>query len=819
MIPVDRVQFNLPGSAAGRPRKKRAEAAPAEPGDVLTLLGKDPREDRPKLADMARFTPLAHSPDPLLRRIARDGAERFSQDLPATAVRLRVQPEVCAAGGVEGLTEGIADVVGWVGSHPKKELPVPQLLKLLEQEVGQGPVPEKTLRMVAGLTTAALREKQFAKECLELLKRWQAGGQIRLEGSPEQLARGSARVQGNQLLPRPARPPLSPLSQGLLSSKDPLPESLPADLQPLELLLDHPRLLDHSLETGRPVPADFLTTCLEHGVFDTYGEDREKLVALYRKSHPEPQAMLALLGLRHYQAEEAAAQALKQASPELQARAASRLIEAVDSDRARGHHLELLGTALDSGWKPSPTEARWMVAQLFDARYLRGRSITCDSGGFAHVSALSTLLARAEKLHPGIFEGCQLPDCSGQLVDLRAAMVDIMRHNSEDQPAARVDPEDNPEMKGYFELARPDRREAQGMLADLTEKHLDEKGRLKDLAWEGQGQMALALLSVAAAQGDLHPEEREAVQDLVRPTLAVDVWALDQNFGSLPMVLNRFRDRELEGAEQRLGDLGEATRLLLVAAHRGQDQATRKQATELAGKIWQQLDAATRESIFAELGSLPAPLDRLEPEPMGRVLLAALVDPDRARAGLGKALEELDVAGYAKGLPGKLWLELRDREHYLSLEKLASGAVPPSEQPSLVESLVDFRADKLEEEKKKALQTVLEAWEAGARVGGHPVEKVPYQTFTLLAETRGDRAWEALPLYERLAEKLDEPEQAFRDLCRRIDQGMTEEQALHETLRFYVLGSSLPSSEGATIGMVGESLRVGGTLLRVRPRS
>ncbi len=817
MIPVDRVQLNLPSSAAGRNRKKRDEAAPAGPADVLTLLGKAPQDERPRLADMARFRPLTDSPDPLLRRIACDGSMRLSQDLPATSVRLRVQPEVCAARGIEGLTKGISDVVGWVGSHPKKELPVPQLLKLLEQEVGQGPVSEKTLRQVAGLTTAALTEKQFAKECLELLTRWQAGGQIRLEGSPEQLARGSARVQGNELLPRPARPPLSPLSQGLLSSKDPLPESLPADLQPLELLLDHPRLLDHALETSRPVPADFLTTCVEHGVFDTYGEDREKLVALYRKSHPEPEAMLALLGLRHYQAEEAAAQALGQASPELQARAASRLIEAVDSERAREHHLQLLSTALDSGWKPSPTEARWMVAQLFDARYLRGRSITCDSGGFAHVSALTTLMARAEKLHPGIFEGCQLPDCSGQLVDLRAAMVDIMRHNSEDQPAARVDPEDNPEMKGYFELARPDRREAQGMLADLSE-HLDEQGRLKGLSW-GKGQMALALLSLAAAQGDLHPEEREAVQDLVRPTLAVDVWALDQNFGSLPMVLNRFRDRELEGAEQRLGDLGEATRLLLVAAHRGQDQATRKQATELAGKIWQQLDEPTRENLFNELGSLPAPLDRLEPEPMGRVLLAALVDPERARAGLGKALEELDVARYAKGLPGKLWLELRDREHYLSLEKLGSGAVPPSEQPSLVESLVAFRADKLEEEKKKALETVLEAWEAGARAGGHPADKVPYKTFTLLAETRGDRAWEALPLYQRLAEKLDEPEQAFRDLCLRIDRGMTEEQALQETLRDYVLGSSLPSSEGATIGMVGESLRVGGTLLRVRPRT
>ncbi len=816
MIPVDRVQLNLPSSAAGRRRTRREEAARAEPADVLTLLGRDPREDRPKLADVARFAPLALSPDPLLRRIAREGSERLSQDLPMTSVRLRARPDVCAVRGVEGLTEGIASIVGWVGSHPKNELPVAQLLKHLEQAVGQGPVPEKTLRQVAGLTTAALRERQFAKECLGLLTRWQAGGQIRLEGPPEQLARGSARVQGNQLLPRPART-LSPLSQGLLSSKTPLPESLPADLEPLELLLDHPRLLDHALETSRPVPADFLTTCLEHGVFDTYGEDREKLVELYHKSHPDPEAMLPLLGLRHYQAEEAAARSLGQASAELQARAASRLIEAVDSEQAREHHLQLLSSALESGWKPSPTEARWMVAQLFDARYLRGRSITCDSGGFAHVSALTTLLARAEKLHPGLFEGCQLPDCSGKLVGLRAAMVDIMRHNSEDQPAGRVDPGDNPEMKGYFELARPNREEAQGMLADLRES-LDEKGVLKGLSW-GKGQMALALLSLAAEQGDLNPEERAAVQDLVRPTLAVDVWPRDQNFNTLPLALNRFRDRELEGAEERLGDLAEGTRLLLVAAHRGQDQATRKEATELAGKIWQQLDEPTRESIFAELSSLPGPVDRLESESMGRVMLAALVDPDRARAGLGKALEEMDVAGYARGLPGKLLLELRDREHYLSLERLGSGAVPPSEQPSLVESLVAFRADRLEEDGKKALQTVLEAWEAGARGGGHPVDEVPYKTFSLLAEVRGDRAWEALPLYQRLAEKIEQPEQAFRDLCARLDQGMSQDQALQETLRFYVLGSSLPSSEGATIGMVGDSLRVGGTLLRLRPRS
>lgn len=818
MIPVDRVQLNLSSAAASRPRKS-PEAAPAEPRDVLALLCKDHRgDDPPRLSDLARFAPLAHSPDPLLRRIAHDGSERLADNLPATRERLRVQPETCAARGVEGLTDGLSDIVGWIGTYPRKELPVARLLKLLEQEVGQGPVSEKTLRQVARLTTAALQEKHAQKECLGLLTRWQAGGQIQLEGSPEQLARGSARVQGNHLLPRPARPPLSPLSQGLLASKDALPETLPADLQPLELLLDHPRLLDHALETARRVPEDFLSTCVEHGVFDSYGEDREKLVTLYQKSHPDhPQELLQLLGLRHFQGEQAAVEALKQAPPDLQAQAASRMIERVDSERARSYHFELLSTALDSGWKPSPTEARWMVAQLFDSRYLRGRSITCDSGGFAHVSQLTTLLARAEKLHPGLFDGCQLPDCSGKLVDLRAAMVDIMRHNSEDQPAARVDPAHHPEMKGYFELARPNREEAQGMLADLRES-LDEKGLLKDLAW-GKGQMALALLSLAAEQGDLHPEEREAVQDLVRPTLAVDAWPRDQNFGTVPIVLNRFRDRELEGAEQRLGDLAEGTRLLLVAAHRGQDQATRKQAAEMAGKIWQQLDAPTRDSIFAELGNLPAPLDDLEPESMGRVMLAALVDPERARAGLGAALGGLSTARYAKGLPGKLLLELRDREHYLALEALRTGTVAPSEQPSLIESLVAFRADKLEEEGKKALQTVLEAWEAGARAGGHPVGQVPYKTFTLLAEVRGDRAWGALPLYQRLAEKIEEPEQAFRDLCARIDQGMGEEQALQETLRFYVLGSTLPASEGATIGMVGDSLRVGGTLLRLRPRS
>ncbi len=818
MIPIDRVQLNLPNAAASRPRKKSAEAAPAEPREVLTLLGKDHRgDDPPRLSDLARFAPLAHSPDPLLRRIAREGSERLAQNLPATRERLRVQPEACAARGVEGLTKGIADIVGWVGTHPRKELPVARLLKLLEQEVGQGPVSEKTLRHVAALTTAALKEKHAQKECLGLLTRWQAGGQIQLEGSPEQLARGSARVQGNRLLPRPGGPPLSPLSQGLLASKDALPKTLPADLQPLELLLDHPRLLDHALETARPVPTDFLSTCVQHGLFDSYGNNREKLVALYQKSHPEPEPMLQLLGLRHFQAEQAAVEALKQAPAELQARAASRAIEAVDSERACGHHLELLSTALDSGWKPSPTEARWMVAQLFDARYLRHRSITLDSSAFAHVSKLTTLLARSEKLHPGLFKDCQLPDCSGRLVSLRAAMVDIMRHNSEDQPAARVDPARHPEMKGYFELARPDREEARGMLADLGE-HLDEKGRLKGLSW-GKGQMALALLSLAAEQGDLHPDERQAVQDLVRPTLAVDVWALDQNFTTLPIALNRFRDHELEGFEQRSADLGESTRLLLVAAHRGQDEATRKQTTAMAGTIWQQLDEPTRESIFAELSKLPAPLDDLEPEAMGRVMLAVLVDPERARAGLGAALGELSTAKYARGLPGKLLLELRDREHYLALEALRSGTVPPSEQPSVVKELVTFREERLEEEDKVALQTVLQAWEAGARAGGHPVEQAPYKIFTLLAEVRGDRAWGALPLYQRLAEKIEDPEQAFRDLCARIDQGMGEEQALQETLRFYVLGSSLPNSEGATIGMVGDSLRVGGTLLRLRPRS
>ncbi|MEW6284050.1 MAG: hypothetical protein AB1758_35885, partial [Candidatus Eremiobacterota bacterium] len=107
-----------------------------------------------------------------------------------------------------------------------------------------------------------------------------------------------------------------------------------------------------------------------------------------------------------------------------------------------------------------------------------------------------------------------------------------------------------------------------------------------------------------------------------------------------------------------------------------------------------------------------------------------------------------------------------------------------------------------------------EAWSSGARV-----REVPYPTFEFLVEVRGDRAWASWPLYRRLADRLEKPEDvqnAFRYACTRVDQGVSEEQASLEALRdFVVTGRPAPTT---AIGTENGTLRVGSTVVRIKKR-
>ncbi len=789
MLPVDQVRFSLPQAALSR--RTRLEAAPADPTDQLTLIGRDLRKNKPTPADLVGFRKLAESEDPLLRRIAFQGANRVGRELDRPSGR--IDPHVAAVSGAAGMKEALIRAAQWVQND---DLPVKELLVQVRRQVGKGPVPEETLRGVCVLTTVALQNNQHAKECTECLEGWQKSGQIQLEGSPELLARGFARVEGNRVLPLPAQTPLSPLSASLLEQKE-LPEQLPADLDSLELLTTNERLAERAVQQGRQLPEGFLTEMVQRGLFDQWSRTRAPSTLLKLCTEP-PEPLLQVAGRNDWDADVLACETLGKASPELAARAASQVIERVDSETCREHHLALFTSALDSGWKPSKTEAQWLVAQLFDERYLHGRSITCDSGGFAHVSQLTTLLAKTEKLHPGIFSECKLPDCSGRLTDLRGAMVDIMRHNCEDQAAARVDPTRHPEMKGYYELAQPTGEEIQGMIADLK-AGFKEVGLYKQ--WWGKEQMALHMLSLAP------PEDRALAQDAVRPLLVFDTWRWTNTFSSLPEVLNRFRDQELEGAQDKMTDLAEGGRLLLVSAQRGQDAATMAQTSDLARRLWQNVD---HEEVFSHLRNLPAKLDDLLPEAMAPVLLAALNDPERTVRELGEALPKVDTARYSKSLQGKILLDLRDRDHHQTMDALRRGEIPPGKQPEVVDALISFRESKLDD--AKARKKIMKAWRKQA-----PVKTLEFDTFRLLAEVRGDRAYEAYPLYQ-LVEKTPEPEQAFRDLCARLDRGVPPEEALRQTLAAAVVGGA---SEGpaVTMGVQGGQLRVGGTTLRVRTRT
>lgn len=794
MFPVDQVRFSVPVAAA---RAGKA-AHPADPEDVLTLMGSNLRKNPPTASDLRGPGQLARSDDPLLRRIGREGLKRLGSELRPDPW-WRLNPEEAAAAGLNGLNGALQKLAGCVGVYEDKELPVKEVLGKLEQEIGTAPVPEASLRSVALLTTNALEKNQFAEECVELLQHWQKSGQIELEGSPDQLARGLATVEGSRVTPLPPRPPLSPLSQSLLESEAPLPAELPVDLQHLDLLVFNDKLINHALSNERKVPADFLSTLVKRGCLDQPGAAGE-LVQLYCQSHPDqPEGLLDVIGQRAWKTDVAACQIL--GSSKLAGQAASVLIERVDSERARGHHLQLLSEALDSGWKPSPKEAQWLVAQLFDERYLRRESITQDTGGFAHVSTLTTLLSKTQGLHPGIFDHCKLPDCSSELVDLRAAMVDIMRHNCQDQPAARVDPARHPEMKAYFDLAPPTREEVQGMVDDLR-SGFKETG-LYHPNWS-QEQMALLLLSVYFEKGALHPDDRSLVQDAVRPLLTYDTWRWSYGFHTLGDVLNRFRDSELECG-------GPGLHRLMVAAQRGTDEKAADQTSEIARELWKDAD---HEAIFAQLGKLPKKLDDLEPDEMAPVLLAVSNDPDRAAQALGPALAEMDTMRYSETMQGKLLMDLRDRDILQDLENLKQGHIPPSRQLDAIARLVEFHQGRYDQEKGEAEKTVHAAWNEGVDKQGH--EPIPLETLKLLVEVRGDRAWEALPLYGRLKEKLQEPDDALRDMVARLDQGVPEDQAFEEALRAHLVGGASPAPT-TSMGMVGEGqLSVGGSLLRIR---
>lgn len=778
MLPVDQVRFSLPQTA--RPRRQEVVA---DPQDQLTLIGRDLSRNKPTPADLVGFRALAASDDPLMRRIALEGADRVGQEL----TRARIDPHAAAVSGPAGLREALSRGAQWIETE---DLPVKDLLTEIKRQVGKGPVPEEILRGVCVLSTRALKANQHVRECIDCLTGWQKSGQILLDGSPELLARGFARVEGNQVFPLPMQPPLSPLSAALLDKGD-LPEPLPSDLQSLELLTTNEKLAEHAVKHGRKLPDGFLTEMVQRGLFDQWSRTEAPATVLKLCADP-PEQLLEVVGRTDWEADLYASQILAQASP---VPAASRLIARLDCEKCREHHIDLLSAAVDKGWKPSPREAQWMVAQLFDVRYLEGRSITADTGGFKRTCQLTALLARTEQAYPGIFQDCRLPDCSGKLTDLRTALVDIMRHNCEDRCSSRVDPENHPEMKSYFELARPSRDEIQGMIADLP----PEVGLYQ--RFTAREQMALFLLSIAS------PEDRMVAQDAVRPMLAFDTWRWEQNFPNLHQTLNRFRDRELEGAADKMTDLGEGGRLLLVAAQRGQDQATLDQTTDLARRLWQNVD---HEEVFGRLRNLPAKLDDLLPEAMAPVLLAALNDPERTVRELGPALDQVDTARYSESLQGKILLDMRDREHNQQMEALRRGKVPASQQPELVDALIAFRQGKLEDQ--KAEKTVLRAWRKQS-----PVKGLKFDTFRLLAEVRGDRAYEAYPLWQRV-ERLPEPEKAFRDLIARLDRGVPLEEAVRDTMAASVMGGAAPGP-AVTMGVEAGQLRVGGTSLRIRSRS